>query len=158
MSQSTTRLHLELLNEMPHNLHPDLRDFIASALRSESVSLWRAARDAAHRWLAEKPGYGLRASINNYQGRAKPGEGEGVCIYVLGPYQDQADSIVRAFGKISAGCSTLGEDFAKCTWPVVVKVKMGVLDQQLAQHLRDLADSIDRRPEPRPNADETMPF
>ncbi len=87
--------------------------------------------------------------------RSEFGKGEKVWIYVLGPASEFADGIVPAFGKISAGCGpNLGEDFANCIWPVVVKVKTSIPDQKLVQHLRDLADSIERRPEPRPNADD----
>ncbi len=89
------------------------------------------------------------------QDRSEFGKGEKVWIYVLGLASEFADSIVPAFGKISAGCGpNLGEDFAKCIWPVVIKIKTGIPDQKLVQHLRDLADSIERRPEPRPNPDD----
>ena len=86
----------------------------------------------------------LRAGNNNDDRRTTPGEGENVWIYVMGTAQDYADSIVPAFGEISAGCGpNLREDFAKCIWPVTIKVKVDVSDQQLIQHLRDLAGVIE---------------
>ena len=41
----------------------------------------------------------------------------------------------------------LGKVFV-CMWPVIVKVKPDVSDEDLAQHLRDLADLIERNPRP----------
>ena len=94
-----------------------------------------------------------REETNNGDCRSTPSKGEDVWIYVMGPAKDCADSIVPSFGEISAGCGpNLGEDFAKCIWPVTLKVKMGVPDQQLVRHLRDLADLIERHPKPRPEA------
>ncbi len=79
--------------------------------------------------------------------RSKFGKGEKVWIYVLGLASRFADSVVPAFGEISGGCGpSLRTDFAKCMWPVVIKVKTGIPDQQLVQHLRDVADLIERRP------------
>ncbi len=166
MTPRSIRTELERYHNMAECFHPGLHAFIGSALinesdmlLNESGTLCRAAFEAAQRWLAEVPAYGSHASDNNDKQRAKPGEGETVWVYVLGVARDWADDgVVPAFGKISAGCSALREDFAKCSWPVVVKVKTVVPHQQLAEHLRDLADSVDRQPEPRPNADETMPF
>ncbi len=152
MTPSSIQLALERYHNMPARFHPDLHAFISSALENGSTELCRAAFEAAQRWLSEVPEYGSRASNNNDEHRAKPGEGEKVWIYVVGIARDDADGGVPAFGKISAGCGPkLREDFAKCTWPVVVKVKTGVPNQQLAQNLRDLADSVDGQSEPRPN-------
>ncbi len=75
--------------------------------------------------------------------RSDPGAGDFVQIYVLGRADEHADSVVPSFGKISAGCGpNIGEDFAETRWPVVVKVKTHVGKTELAQHLRDLADSM----------------
>ena len=53
---------------------------------------------------------------------SQPGKGEMIDIYVLGPACEFADSEVPSFGK-SAGCGPFeGQDFAICTWPIVVKV------------------------------------
>ncbi len=77
--------------------------------------------------------------------RSAPGEGEPVLIYVLGRAEENADSVVPNYGAISAGCGpNRGEDFSKARWPVVVKVKPGVPDGDLIQHLRDLADNINK--------------
>ena len=55
-------------------------------------------------------------------------------------------AINPSYGQISAGCGpNLREDFADTIWPVVVKVKPAVTKGDLIQHLRDLADVIDRR-------------
>ncbi len=78
--------------------------------------------------------------------RTKPGQGNMVQIYVMGPADKHADSIVPCFGRISAGCGpNVGEDFSDTMWPVVVKVKLDVPKRELAQHLRDLADTITGR-------------
>ncbi len=77
--------------------------------------------------------------------RSAPGTGEPCFIYVLGRAEQFADSIVPGFGQITAGCGpNLGEDFARTMWPVVVKIKPTITEQDLIQHLRDLADLIDR--------------
>ena len=78
--------------------------------------------------------------------RSEPGRGDMVKIYVLGRADKHADSMIPSYGQISAGCGpNIGEDFAETRWPVVVKVELGVPDEELAQHLRDLADSIPRK-------------
>ena len=75
--------------------------------------------------------------------RSTPGQGEQCFVYVLGRADGHADSIVSRYGKITAGCGgNLNEDFAKTRWPVVVKVKPHVVEGDLVQHLRDLADLI----------------
>ena len=76
--------------------------------------------------------------------RSKPGRGEQVKICVLGPAATHHDCMVPRFGD-TAGCGpNIGEDFAVCGWPVVVKVKIDVSDASLVTMLRDLADSIER--------------
>ena len=79
--------------------------------------------------------------------RSEPGKGPPCMIYVLGPASKHADSIVPAFGE-TAGCGpNLREDFAADTmWPVVIKAKVEVGDEQLVRHLRDLADLIESHP------------
>ena len=152
---SAIQLELDRYHNMPEWFHPDLHAFIASALENRSPALCRAAFEAAKRWMNDVgvPEYELPASNNNGEQRSKPGSGEKVFVYVVGLAADFADSIVPAFGKISAGCGpNLREDFARCRWPVVVKVKMGISDSQLVRHLRDLADSIKRHPERRSKA------
>ena len=77
--------------------------------------------------------------------RSEPGTGEPCFIYVLGRAEQFADSIIHGYGQITAGCGpNLREDFARTMWPVVVKIKPTVTEQDLIQHLRDLADLIDR--------------
>ena len=79
--------------------------------------------------------------------RTEPGKGKPVFIYVLGRASEYADSIVPAYGEISAGCGpNLREDFADCMWPVVIKVTPEVPEADLVQHLRDLADTIEQHP------------
>ena len=152
---SAIQLELDRYHNMPEWFHPNLHAFISSALENGSTELCRAAFDAATRWLSEVSEYGLFASNNNGEQRSEPGKAEKVWIYVVGTARDSADSIVPAFGEISAGCGpNLREDFAKCKWPVVVKVKTGVPSQQLVQHLRDLADLIERYPDRRSKADD----
>ena len=70
-------------------------------------------------------------------------------VYQIGRAERFADSMVPAYGKISSGCGGGGEpveDFAVCMWPVIVKVKPDVPDDDLIQHLRDLADLVEGRP------------
>ncbi len=94
--------------------------------------------DAA-RYIANEP-------YKNGPRRAEPGQGDMVQIYVIGPADKHADSVVPGYGQISAGCGpNIGEDFAETRWPVVVKVKLDVPKRELAQHLRDLADTITGR-------------
>ncbi len=84
--------------------------------------------------------------------RSEPGQGAPVVIYQIGRADCFADSMTPAYGKISAGCGGPGgdprEDFAVCIWPVIVKVKPDVSDEDLVQHLRDLADLIKGNPRP----------
>ena len=94
--------------------------------------------------------------------RSASGTGEPCFIYVLGRADQFADSIIPDFGQITAGCGpNLGEDFARTKWSVVVKIKPTVTEQDLIQHLRDLADLIDRHPtaetRQRPLADRPCP-
>ena len=42
----------------------------------------------------------------------------------------------------------MNEDFAETIWPVVVKVKPHVVEGDLIQHLRDLADLIETHTKP----------
>ena len=75
--------------------------------------------------------------------RSTPGQGQQCFIYVLGRGDEHADSIVSRYGRITAGCGgNLNEDFAETRWPVVVKVKPHVVEGDLVQHLRDLADLL----------------
>ena len=73
--------------------------------------------------------------------RSNPGNGDIVAIYQLGEAKEFCDSVVGGFNK-TAFCVSLGEDYADCRWPVVVKAKPIVTNEQLVQHLRDLADAI----------------
>ena len=82
---------------------------------------------------------------NNRSGpqRSVPGQGQQCLVFVMGRADKHADSIVPSYGQISAGCGpNLGEDFAETHWPVVVKVKPHVVEGDLIQHLRDLADQL----------------
>ncbi len=76
--------------------------------------------------------------------RSQPGTGENCLIYVLGAANEHADSIVPHHGETAICGPNLGEDFANTRWPVVLKVKPGVSDFDLVNHLRDLADVIER--------------
>ncbi len=94
--------------------------------------------------------------------RSEPGTGESCYVYVLGRAEQFADSMIPSYGQITAGCGpNLGEDFTRTMWPVVVKIKPTVTEQDLIQHLRDLADLIDRHPtaetRQRPLADRPCP-
>ncbi len=80
--------------------------------------------------------------------RSTSGQGQQCLIYVMGRADEHADSIVPSYGQISAGCGpNLREDFAETRWPMIVKVKPYVTENDLIQHLRDLADLIARHTE-----------
>ncbi len=72
---------------------------------------------------------------------SKPGWGSIVGIYLLGPLS-MAGPNSEGF-QDTAMFSHHGEDYANTVWPVVVKAKTGVSAEQLATHLRDLADAVD---------------
>ncbi len=81
--------------------------------------------------------------------RSTPGQGEQCFIYVLGRADEHGDSIVPSYGRITAGCGpNENEDFSDTRWPVVVKVKPDVVEGDLVQHLRDLADLIEGHAKP----------
>ena len=76
--------------------------------------------------------------------RSMPGQGDSCLIYMIGHADRFADSVIGKYGQISAGCGgTFVEDFAKTRWPVVVKAKPDVIEGDLIQHLRDLADLLE---------------
>lgn len=87
-------------------------------------------------------GYGTR--------RSTPGRGQQCFIHVIGRADEfKADSIVGSYGQISAGCGpSLGEDFSETIWPVVIKVLPHVVEGDLIQHLRDLADLLEKHRNP----------
>ena len=72
------------------------------------------------------PGYGGR--------RSEPGKGEIVQMYLIDDCY--AKTLINP---------SVGEDYADCVWPVVVKVKPNsdITDQDLIRALRDLADSLE---------------
>lgn len=76
-------------------------------------------------------------------GRSETGLGNICGIYVLGPAETFADSDHPGYGETSI-FARHGEDYAATVWPVVVKAKAEVSAEQLSQHLRDLADAVDR--------------
>ena len=81
--------------------------------------------------------------------RSTPGQGQQCFIHVMGRADEYADSLVGSYGQISAGCGpSLGEDFSETIWSVVIKVKPHVIEGDLIQHLRDLADSLERHTKP----------
>lgn len=82
--------------------------------------------------------------------RSTQGQGQQCFIHVIGRSDEYADGLVGSYGQISAGCGpTLGEDFSETIWPVVIKVKPHVIEGDLIQHLRDLADSLEKRAKPK---------
>jgi hypothetical protein len=76
--------------------------------------------------------------------RSEPGRGPLVGLYLA----DRADKwrgdcvLGQADGFTTIMGST-GEDFAESGWPVVVKVQREVSREDLAQHLRDLAEAVE---------------
>ncbi|GEM_PF-5699070 len=77
--------------------------------------------------------------------------GAKVGIYVLGPKDHALPRALKRSGSTSvtefggtALCASIGVDFAKSAWPIVVKVKAIVSRKELSQSLRDLADAVDR--------------
>ena len=72
--------------------------------------------------------------------RSRPGLGSICGIYVLGPLS-MAGRGNPGYGE-TVMYSHHGEDYANTMWPVVVKAKAAVTAEQLAQHLRDLADAV----------------
>ncbi len=90
---------------------------------------------------------------NNYKGpgprRSTPGQGQQCFIHVMGRADEYADGCVGSYGQISAGCGpSLGEDFSETIWSVVIKVLPHVVGGDLIQHLRDLADSLEKHTKP----------
>ncbi len=67
---------------------------------------------------------------------------EVVTIYVWGDALTRCTATVGAFNK-TAMCCSIGEDYAKAGWGIVIKVKENVNPKDLSMHLRDLADAID---------------
>ena len=81
--------------------------------------------------------------------RSAPGQGQQCFIHVIGRADQYADSIVGSYGQISAGCGpSRGEDFSETIWSVVIKVLPHVVGGDLIQHLRDLADSLEKHTKP----------
>jgi len=80
-----------------------------------------------------------------WENRSVPGKGSDCGIYVLGAAKDFCDDVIgpsRPDGN-TALCGSVGEDFANTRWPVVVKAKPEVTQEDLVEHLRDLADAIE---------------
>lgn len=75
--------------------------------------------------------------------RSKPGEGEVVGIYVLGSSEKHSDDITGDY-KGTAMMSSIGEDYAMCGWPIVVKAKPEVTKEELSKHLKNLANAADK--------------
>jgi hypothetical protein len=77
--------------------------------------------------------------------RSEPGLGRIVGIYLL----DRADNWRfdshrgQPDGVFTTMCGSRGEDFSTTGWPVVVKAHAAVSREDLARHLRDLADRVD---------------
>ena len=74
--------------------------------------------------------------------RSEPGKGSIVGIYLAQPAGEWLDSVVGMYNKTEL-CGSVGEDYAECGWPVVVKVKARVTKEELVQCLRDLTDAIE---------------
>ncbi len=75
--------------------------------------------------------------------RTEVGTGTPCAIYVL-DHGTHSDGVVGYQGE-TAMCASVGEDFADCSWPVVVKAKFDVDRETLIRRLRDLADAIEQR-------------
>ncbi len=71
--------------------------------------------------------------------RSIPGEGAAIGLYLLGG-EDKTFDLIQPYNR-TVIMGSRGEDFAVCSWPVVVKVQAYVTPAQLAQHLRDLLAS-----------------
>jgi hypothetical protein len=76
--------------------------------------------------------------------RSEPGMGRVVGLYLLDKTENcLLDSVLGQNGRFTAMCGSVGEDFSISGWPVVVKVKAEVTQEELAQHLRDLAEAVE---------------
>jgi hypothetical protein len=87
----------------------------------------------------------MTTSIRGTDQRSQPGEGRIVAIYLLARADvHRFDSVLgRPEGVFTTMCGSRGEDFSNGGWPVVVKVAAAVSREDLARHLRDLADEVD---------------
>lgn len=75
--------------------------------------------------------------------RSEQGKGEAVAIYSLQPSDgDDLDVYEAKFGKGSAGWHSIGEDYAKSSYPVTVKVKAGITKEEFLQVLSDLQKAV----------------
>ena len=70
--------------------------------------------------------------------RSVSGQGEKVRVYVV-----DADAAGCGYEPADENCMTVAEDYAVSHWPVVVKAKLDVSQQQLVRHLRYLASVLD---------------
>jgi hypothetical protein len=77
--------------------------------------------------------------------RSEPGEGRIVGLYLLDKAEHYVgDSVMgRPPGVFTTMCGSIGEDYAATTWAVVVKAHPEVNRQDLARHLRDLAEAVE---------------
>ena len=78
--------------------------------------------------------------------RSEIGAGDRCRVIVAGPAQRFSDSMVPAFRSTGICGPNIREDFAKTHWPIVVKAKLDMSPGEVATHLRDIADFMDRWP------------
>jgi hypothetical protein len=77
-------------------------------------------------------------------GRSEPGLGRFVGLYLADKTENwRGDSFLGNAPGFTTYCVGVAEDYADCGWPVVVKAQREVSREDLAHHLRDLADAIE---------------
>ena len=76
--------------------------------------------------------------------RSEPGQGESIEVTVMGePVADCSDPDDFHWARDGIYIvTTYNEDFAKCTWPIVVKVKEGTDRKYVAKAMRVFAERI----------------
>ena len=75
--------------------------------------------------------------------RSVPGKGEPVYLTVMMPNEeDYEDDFVYSSNGVEY-MTTVNEDYAQCTWPVVLKVKPGTERRFVAKALREYANNIE---------------
>ena len=75
--------------------------------------------------------------------RSIPGQGSMCGIYLASP-GISGDCIVDPNSDNKTILSSVGEDYADCSFGVVVKVKPEVTQAELADHLRRIADAVEK--------------
>ncbi len=78
-------------------------------------------------------------------GRSSPGEGDPVAIHLVNP-----KAIRKGWSGLDSGVQgpNIGEDYANSAWPIVVKVKKGVSQEDLVFGLEELLNHVRQRWDP----------